>query len=328
VAAAYPAVRVLSMDKNLGMAARNDGARAARSPAVLMLDDDSGPEPGTLELLLTALNDPSVGIAAALVRLPGGQYEEGGGRHVHIGCGAAFRRDVLLGLGGYHPEYECYVDEYDLAYRALAADLRVAYVPDALIWHEPNARSTYDYMVEKLTANNAYLAAKFYPWDEALRFIAWTTYRYSVFARKRGALTGFRRALEEMPDKILRGQTHRQTLPDRALDLVLPQRETARTFLALRSHRAREIAFLRAGKEIPGLIRAAQGAGLTVHAIYESPDGLLLDAGHLFGVPVRPVSEFKTRSAQTLFVGGTSPGFILNTLQAAADLGLPTPQVP
>jgi GT2 family glycosyltransferase len=324
----YPQVKVVSLTKNQGTAARNAGVQQAKSLIVVMLDDDSGPAPGTLETLIAALQDPSLGIAACHIRLPNGDWEEGGSRHVHIGCGAAMRRRIFLDLGGYPSEYETYVEEYDLAYRVLAADLRVDYLDEAIVWHEPAARASFDYMVEKLTANNAYLATRFYPWDEAMSFIAWTVYRYSVFAEKREAHTGFRRAMEILPEKILRGQAQPQFLPERALDQVLPHRNTARSFYDLRASGLTQIAFLRAGKEIPGLIRAAHTAGLKIKAIYEPDNGLFSQVGQLFNVPIHPLTEFPKNDTTRLVIGGTSPGFVRNTLELARLNNLPEPTIP
>jgi GT2 family glycosyltransferase len=323
---AFPAVKVIELQRNLGTAARNQAAREAASPLIFMLDDDSGPEPGAVEAVVAALADSTVGVAACLVALPGGRFEEGGSRHVHVGCGAGFRRTTLLELGGYPAEYECYVEEYDLAFGALAAGLDVRFAAGARVWHEPAARESYDYMVEKLTANNAYLAVKFLPPAEAVRHIAWTLYRYGRFAEHTGAQEGFRRACEALPEKISRGERAKTPLPDRALDRVLPHRDTAATFRSLVANGERQVTFLRAGKEIPGLLRAARAAGLEVAAILEPKDGLLAKASAVFDAPIKPIAPNSVIGA--LVGGGTSPGFALNTLALAAEAGLPEPVTP
>ncbi|MCL4234997.1 MAG: glycosyltransferase, partial [Deltaproteobacteria bacterium] len=97
----FPEVRLLRLAVNRESAARNDAVAAATSPVVVMLDDDSYPEPGALELMIDALADGRTGIAAAWVKLPGDTWEEGGAPYVHVGCGAAFRRDLYMRLGGY-----------------------------------------------------------------------------------------------------------------------------------------------------------------------------------------------------------------------------------
>lgn len=328
VVKAFPKVRIIPLPTNRGATARNDGIRQAKSPIVLTLDDDSGPFPGTVEKLVTALEDPSLGIAACPVLMPDGRFEEGGSRYVPVGCGAAFRRDVLLSLGGFHPEYKVYVEEYDLAYRFLAADLAVRYIDDAPVWHEPAPRPSLDHMVEMLTANNAYLATKFFPRVDALRFISWMVYRYSQFAAKKNATAGFQRGMERLADKVIRGDADHTLLPERVLDQVLPHRNTAPTFINLIGRGVERVAFLRAGKELPGLLTAAQNAGLKIEAIFEPPDGLFAEHDRLFDVPVRPLSAAHDADDATLVIGGTSYGFVRNTLALAQRAGLPTPLVP
>ncbi len=317
----YPNVRAIELNENTGATGRNIGAQAAQAPFLFMLDDDSGPYPGTLEEAIDALRDPKLGVVACQVVLPDGSREEGGSRSAFIGCGAVLRRQDLLSFGGYHPEYTCYVEEYDVSYRFLALGLAVRYLDECLVWHEPTARDSYDFMVEKLLSNNGYLAAKFYPTEEAVRFVSWITYRYSVFAQQKGAATGFRRGMEQLPEKILRGLADRFPLTESVMDLIMPERETAPTFAALKRQGAQRIAFLRAGKELPGMIQAARDAGLQVEAILELPDGLMAKIERLFDTPVIPAAEvFPTFDA--VVIGGTSPGFVHNTLAHAQRLGI------
>jgi len=316
---AFDNVTVIELGANLGTAARNHGARAAKAPVVLMLDDDSGPYPGTVEEICRLLQDPSIGIIACPVVLPDGSFEEGGSRFVFIGCGAAFRRSVLLDIGEYPPEYETYVEEYDVAYRFLLHDLAVVFPDQCRVWHEPQARGSFDYMVEKLIANNGFLAMKYFPREDAARFISWIVYRYSVFAQQKNAQAGFRRAMEALPDKCLRGLMQRQVLPDRVLDIVMPQRETLPRFIALAAEGVRKIAFLRAGKEIPDLLRAAREAGLSVEAIYEPPYGLFAEVGQLNSAPVYPLPRYDPKKFERLVIGGASYGFIANTKRLAVD---------
>ena len=62
-------VRVIRPGRNVGIAGRNLGARAARNELLLMLDDDSYPLPGAIETLSQAFrDDPRLAVAAGLVR--------------------------------------------------------------------------------------------------------------------------------------------------------------------------------------------------------------------------------------------------------------------
>jgi len=318
---AYPDVTVIEMGKNLGTAARNVGAEQARSPVILMLDDDSGPLPGTVERIIEALADPSIGAVACRVLLPGGAFEEGGSRHVFIGCGAAFRKKVFLDIGGYDLEYETYVEEYDVSYRILANGLTVQFVEGCDVWHEPEARDSFDYMVEKLTANNAYLAAKYYPFPEAAEHVAWNVYRYGIFARQKSADAGYRRAMEMLPEKLQRGLTHRSELPAFVLQQIIPRQAALSNFIELTTQGVKRIAFFRAGKEIPGLIQAACDAKLEVTAIFEPAEGLLADVGQIHDVPVRDAAALPDAKAyDRIVIGGTSEGFVANSQKMAESL--------
>lgn len=317
VHARFPSAQVIPLEENLQSAARTVAAERARSEFLILLDDDSYPEPGSVEAALAALTEPAVGIAAAHVRLADG-WEEGGAHGVHIGCGAAVRRDDFLRWGGYPPIYGTYVEEYDLAYRAWAEGRTVRFVDGFVVRHEPQARSSFDFMVERLTANNVYLAWKFFPGDEAVRWEAWTLRRYETFARRKGALAGWTRAAAAASRKKAEGLRDRIILPEHALDAVIPHR-CANAAIKSWRERPSHISFLRAGKEIADLILAARGNGIEIEAVYD--EGLLSTWSDIEGAPVRTYADI-VRSTP-LFIGGLSPGFIRNTRSLAERLGVP-----
>ncbi|MCC6159901.1 MAG: glycosyltransferase [Deltaproteobacteria bacterium] len=313
----FPDVPVLRMPTNRESAARNDAVGAAKSPVVVMLDDDSYPEPGALELMIDALADGRTGIAAAWVKLPGDTWEEGGAPCVHVGCGAAIPRELFLRLGGYPEIYGTYVEEYDLAFRVLAAGYDVRFVDGCVVRHEPQARSSFDFMVERLTANNVYLGWRFFPENDAHAFEEWNVYRYGVFARERGAHDGYARAIAALEEKRRAGKRDRFELSNDVLDRVMPRRIAARAFE--RMSVTRPISFLRAGKEIDALIAGALDVGLSIEAIYDA--GLLASESQVSAIPIRPLSGAGTQSG-SLVIGGLSPGFIANTRALARERGL------
>ncbi len=312
----YPDLKLIRLKSNLGTMARNIGVEAAHAPVVIMLDDDSWPQRGVAEKLIAALDDGALGIAACMIRLPDKSWEEGGSKFVHIGCGAAFRREEFLRFGGYPPVYETYVEEYELAYRCLEAGKAVRFDESWTVCHEPAARDDFNYMVEKLTANNIYLAWKFFPDDEASRFIDWFMRRYEILADKKCAMKGFqaaRDAADKMKSEALKD---RSILSDETLDLVVCRRNASHIFRKSSDVHG-PLAFYRAGKEILDLVEAAQKSGREVAAIYDS--GLMADAGRIGGVDVLPLDRAQEFSG-TFVIGGTSPGFIKNTRLLADKL--------
>ena len=313
----YPNLKLICLDSNVGTTARNIGADATDASVIIMLDDDSYPEAGVVEKLMAAMEDERLGIAACMIQLPEGKWEEGGSKFVHIGCGAAVRKEQFLRYGGYPPVYETYVEEYDLAYRYLADGHAVRFDDSWIVRHEPAARSDFNYMVEKLTLNNIYLAWKFFSDDEAVRFTDWNAYRLKFLAVQKGAMDGYKRALVKSGPMKSEAQKCRAILPDFALDLVIPRRH-AKLHMAPLSDLSGPVGFLRAGKEILDLALAAKELRVDVAAIYD--DGLLKDVGKIAGVEVLPLCA-AADFAGTLIAGGTSPGFIRNTQCMAKKTG-------
>ena len=139
-------------------AARDAGLRQARTPLVLFLDADACAEPGWLEPLLAALEDPKVLVAAPRVL---GLQEQGGGlleryeraqspldrgelpRLVGVGRDIAFvpavallaRREELLALGGFDATMRV-GEDVDLCARASRAGWLIRYEPAAVVRHD------------------------------------------------------------------------------------------------------------------------------------------------------------------------------------------------
>ena len=160
----FPAVRVISLERNMGFAAGNNaGAQAARGHYVAFLNNDAAPQPGWLSALRNALDgDPHVGIAASCIVFMhdpsvidsagdgltrwGGAFKRGHGGSVReaLGagdvfgaCGAAclVRRDVFLELGGFDSSFFAVYEDVDLSYRFQLRGYRCTYVPAAVVHH-------------------------------------------------------------------------------------------------------------------------------------------------------------------------------------------------
>jgi GT2 family glycosyltransferase len=79
MAARFPGLRVIRNEENLSFSAgNNQGIRASSGRAVLMLNDDAMLQPGSLGLMLRALDsDPSVGVAGPRLLNPDGSLQRG-----------------------------------------------------------------------------------------------------------------------------------------------------------------------------------------------------------------------------------------------------------
>ena len=165
----YPEVRLLELGFN-GVFARaaNAGIRATSSEIVVLLNNDTAPEPEWLAELVGALDAaPEAGMAASKLLLwdrrdtlhsagdfygldgvPGsrgvwtrdeGRYDRD--RYVFGACGgaAAYRRSMLDQIGLFDGGLVAYVEDVDLNLRAQAAGHRCVFAPRARVYHRLSA---------------------------------------------------------------------------------------------------------------------------------------------------------------------------------------------
>lgn len=148
----FPYCRIISQP-NMGLSvARNVGAEAATGEIVAYTDSDCVADPDWLTYLvarmvgsdLVACGGPNFPppedslVPAAVAVSPGGPthvlLEDEVAEHI-AGCNMAFRRDVLLGLGGFDPLYRAAGDDVDICWRFQDAGYRIGFAPAATVWH-------------------------------------------------------------------------------------------------------------------------------------------------------------------------------------------------
>ncbi len=165
----FPEVKVVGLPHNLGFAgAVNRGILATASEYVALLNNDTEPEPGWLEALVSALDGrPDVAIAASKILLyhrrdvlhSAGDFLEASGRpgnrgvwqrdwgqfdgveEVFSACGAAalYRRSLFAEVGLLDEAYHSYLEDVDLACRARLKGYGCVYVPSARVYHRLSA---------------------------------------------------------------------------------------------------------------------------------------------------------------------------------------------
>lgn len=144
----FPAVRCLELAENTGVAAFNRGVEAASGKTVLILDDDSWPDPTALALALTLLaeREDVAGIALHPRHPDGGRSEWPFARRVRqacdawplMGCGNLVRVDAWRLAGGYCEDFFLYRNDTDLAL-SLSTIGRVWFDPSWVVWHDSPA---------------------------------------------------------------------------------------------------------------------------------------------------------------------------------------------
>lgn len=140
IAAAYPAVKVIRLHKNLGCPEGRNIALANCSGDVLYaLDDDGWLAANTLQIVVDRFKRyPRAGVVCCRVVPPGESVEQAGPdemRHTFDGGASAFRKEILQTAGFYPSDFFRQAEEGDLALRVIEAGYSIVYCPEAVMFH-------------------------------------------------------------------------------------------------------------------------------------------------------------------------------------------------
>ena len=148
----YPYCRIISQENRGLSVARNVGAEAASGEIVAYTDSDCVADPdwlnylvGTMEAKgLVACGGPNFPppedslVPEAVAVSPGAPchvlLDDEIAEHI-VGCNMAFRREVLLGIGGFDPVFRAAGDDVDICWRLQDAGHAIGYSPSAFVWH-------------------------------------------------------------------------------------------------------------------------------------------------------------------------------------------------
>jgi len=158
------AVTVIRPPLNVGFAAGNNlGARRAHGEVLVFLNPDTVVAPGALDELVRPLEDPTIGIVSARLRLlDRPELLNSAGNEVHVtgiawaglygepaetvvdqrdvafpsGAAMAIRREVFEELGGFTEELFMYQEDLELGWRVRLLGLRVVVDPGADVYHD------------------------------------------------------------------------------------------------------------------------------------------------------------------------------------------------
>jgi GT2 family glycosyltransferase len=157
-------VTLISPGRNLGFGGGcNEGARHASGDALVFLNPDTVVAPGAPQELVRPLEDPTIGIVTARLRLlDRPELLNSAGNEVHVtgiawaglygepaesvaelrdvafptGAAMAIRRDLFEELGGFTKELFMYQEDLVLGWRARLRGLRVVVNPGADVYHD------------------------------------------------------------------------------------------------------------------------------------------------------------------------------------------------
>ena len=329
-------------------AARNAGIAASCGDVIAFCDDDAVPEPKWLERLIAPFEDPSIGAVGGVVRGRNGVSLQWGPVAVDrcgedhplvipddtpvfvakpdrarvpktVGTCCAFRRDALVGIGGFDCAFRFYLDETDVNFRLAAAGWSTAIVPLAEVHHRFAASAFRTRMrvptsLFEMSASKAYFCERHCP--EPSIEPAFAAFRTDQRRRLIGfAMLGFlgaadiKRILATMEDGIAEGVTRRPTPgvfgpPVGGQSFVSGPAPSHRLILQSLWSRCRaEIAEAVAAGEIVTLFDLRPGTRMmTVR--YQEP-GLWVHRGGIWGRTDRNEQLFRPRFSSTAITNET-----------------------
>ena len=191
-----PYAQVISLGENTGFCgAVNAGIEAAKTPYVILLNNDTEVEFGFVKALENALEKKmnSFSVSAKMVDLYDKEILDGAGdlycalgwafalgkgksvkenytkpQEIFSACGGAviYRKEILEKIGGFDKNHFAYLEDCDLGYRAQIFGYRNYYTPDAVVYHAGSGASGSRYnefKVNLASKNSIYIIYKNMP---------------------------------------------------------------------------------------------------------------------------------------------------------------------
>jgi N-acetylglucosaminyl-diphospho-decaprenol L-rhamnosyltransferase len=152
----FPEVRLVTLTRSAGGAARNAGMRAVDVPYVAFCDDDSWFEPGSIARAVELLErHPRLAVVNGHVLVGEDERDDplchemaqspippAGGQPGHpllsfIACAVVVRREAVLGVGGFSERFGVGGEEELLSWDLVTAGWELSYVPEIVAHHCP-----------------------------------------------------------------------------------------------------------------------------------------------------------------------------------------------
>lgn len=314
----YSEVEWILLNENHAAAARNIAAAAAKAPLLFMLDDDSWPEPGTLDAAVELFKRRTdLGAAACRVRLADAdRHDAGGVPGVFFNCGAFIRRDAFQSGGGYPADYEYYVEEYALACRMWQQGWTIEPRGDLLVRHarvltnRDNSR-----MLRLLVRNNLWLWNRFAPEHRRADLCESTRERYSRVAVRENAWIGYEQGIVEAESSGGLGRK-RTPLSEEQFCGLYGLGQARRTLSGwIERYAIRNVAVWSRGKGCEQVLELLDEAGVEVRAVLDEP----VESGEWRGAPLQSYRGLDDLHVDGVVIGSLSPGVAEDLASEIAD---------
>jgi N-acetylglucosaminyl-diphospho-decaprenol L-rhamnosyltransferase len=188
VVRAQPDITLITNSANLGFgSACNRGARYARGELLVFLNPDITFTPNWLSVLVEVLQaEPTIAICAPVALYPDNSLSQvtatqsQADRSAEVryiesatvsGAALLIRRTAWERLGGFDQRIFLYWEDTDLCWRAWLSGIRVAYVPDAIIYHERGGSGGGRRWASEAAKNGVYVYLKLMRWRKVVPYL-------------------------------------------------------------------------------------------------------------------------------------------------------------
>lgn len=231
---AFPRVKLITLEKNLGSVAKNEAIPHALGQYIVFLDDDSYPRPGSIERMIRHFEaDAKLGAATFTVTLPDGRRECSAYPNVFIGCGVGLRRRAIRLVGTLPPDFFMQAEEYDLSLRLLDAGWSVKTFDDLHVTHLKTPQARISTRTMRLDVrNNFFLILRRFPKRWIAPYLADWMRRYWWIASSKGRQGAF---LQGLIEGVLRSALwwQRDVISEEAFEAFAKIDETRRRLAAV-----------------------------------------------------------------------------------------------
>ncbi|MEW6295735.1 MAG: glycosyltransferase [Candidatus Diapherotrites archaeon] len=120
---------------------RNFGILKAKADLIAFTDDDVTPKNNWLEELIVLFKNPEIaGIEGKTVGHSKGVFyhsPQNISGNYFPACNIAFRKNILRKVKGFDENYNFFREDTDLAFRVLSNNKKIAFAPNAIVYHPP-----------------------------------------------------------------------------------------------------------------------------------------------------------------------------------------------
>jgi glycosyltransferase involved in cell wall biosynthesis len=152
IAQDFPEFRLIRQPNKGLSVARNVGMQAAAGEIIAYTDSDCVVDPHWLTLMVRGMQENSFDgcggpnyaphekgwVEAACAASPGAPCHVllADDRAEHLaGCNMVYRKDVLIAIGGFDPQFTAAGDDVDICWRLMDAGYSLGFCPPAFVWH-------------------------------------------------------------------------------------------------------------------------------------------------------------------------------------------------